>query len=73
MNRIEKAAHLTFINNERFLIIRNVLSDIANQVVILAARFNTLARLAAIFASAFSVVVWAQGLLVSDFFELFNH
>lgn len=73
MNRIGEAAHLTLINNECFLIIRNVLSDIANQIVILAARFNTLARLAAIFASAFSVVVWAQGLLASDFFELFNH
>ena len=73
MNRIGKAAHLAFINNEYFLIIRNVLSDIANQIMILAARFNTLERLAAILASAFSVVVWAQGLLASDFFELFNH
>lgn len=53
--------------------IRNVLSDIANQVVILAARFEVLAKLAVFLASAFSVVVWAQGLLASDFFELFNH
>ena len=53
--------------------IRNVLSDIANQVVILAARFEVLAKLAVFLASAFSVVAWAQGLLASDFFELFNH
>lgn len=73
MNRIGKAAQLTFINNKCFLIIRDVLSDIANQVVILAARFEVLAKLAVFLASAFSVVVWAQGFLASDFFELFNH
>ena len=69
MNRIGEAAHLAFIGNERFLIVRDVFPDVANQIVILAARSNTLARLAAIFASAFSVVVWAQGFLVSDFFK----
>ena len=73
VNRIGEAAHLTFLDDQRFLIVRDVLSDIANQIVILAARFNVLARLAVFLASAFSVVVWAQRFLASDFFKLFNH
>ena len=73
MNRIGEAAHLAFINNERFLIVCDVLSDVTNQIVIFAARFNVLAKLAVFLASAFSVVVWAQCFLASDFFKLFNH
>ena len=73
VNRIGEAAHLTFLDDQRFLIVRDVLSDIANQIVILAARFEVLAKLAVFLTSAFSVVVWAQRLLVSDFFKLFIH
>lgn len=69
VNRIGEAAHLAFLDDQRFLIVRDVLSDIANQIVILAARFNVLAKLAVFLASAFSVVVWAQGLLAGNFFE----
>ena len=69
MNRIGEAAHLAFMDDQRFLIVRDVLPDIANQIVILAARFNVLARLAVFLACAFSVVVWAQGLLAGNFFE----
>ena len=68
-----EAAHLAFLDDQRFLIVRDVLSDIANQIVILAARFNVLAKLAVFLASAFSVVVWTQCLLAGNFFELFNH
>ena len=73
VNWIGEAAHLAFLDDQRFLIVRDVLSDIANQIVILAARFNVLAKLAVFLASAFSVVVWTQCLLAGNFFELFNH
>ena len=73
MNWIGEAAHLAFIDNECFLIVRDVLPDIANQIVILAARFNVLAKLAVFLASAFSVVVWTQGLLTGNFFKFFCH
>ena len=73
VNRIGEAAHLTFLDDQRFLIVHDVLPDIANQIVILAARFEVLAKLAVLLTSAFSVVVWAQCFLASDFFKLFNH
>ena len=73
VNRIGEAAHLAFLDDQRFLIVHDVLPDVTNQIVILAARFNVLARLAVFLASAFSVVVWTQCLLAGNFFKLFNH
>lgn len=43
VNRIGEAAHLAFLDDQRFLIVRDILPDIANQIVILAARFEVLA------------------------------
>ena len=73
VDRIGEAAHLTFLDDQRFLIVRDILPDIADQVMVFVARFEVLARLAAVCASAFSVVVSAQGLLVGDFLEFFIH